>query len=822
MRISYRFFICILLCLTVSAMTGPAMAQVGARARFVNVMPGSPPLDIFVNSQLAAADLSYGEASPYINVPVGNLDIVANRAGSTALLFGQRTNLANGSAVTFVAAPAADSQMQAFAENLSPLEFGNGRLSIVYAIADGPAVDIVLQATEQRLAEEVVPGAVVGDYVLSADVFDLAVLASDGDGSASLLDFKVHVAAATSQMAIVFGDVNGPQVITTRAATAGAAGSGMVRFVHAVQGATPVDLSINETLIVHALAYADPTEHIALPGGSHRIALGIGGVEITSLPLSIAAGQAQTVIVMGSPANLNVSSHNDELGNVNPSSATVSLINAIPGSVVDRLSLSSGVTAATNVEYGQNSSAAQIVTGSQQLAMGLTIGDESGAVNLPATNFYGGSYYNLIALPGDAFSSPQLVIAETSILRGADIEAMMMDSAPAAETESEPLTTTVETDAPVAAVSAADIDGPTALVNVNLGANLQLREYPASASRSLGLAPSGSLLYVLGRRGLTEYYGAEPEDLPVDLSDFDADPAAGLERWQDLLPADTWLYVTYMTPDGGSVNAWVNALYLNVQDEDGEPQRLANLEMVRQNEWGRTFNTSILPPTRPVRVGAQVYNLNQGVGLNVRMANNDNSEILGQVEAGTIVGLTGLDEADEWAYIVHQPSVGVTLSGWVSARFLLLLFDGVPIDLVTLREKDPSQLGLISSETRGSVEVTGDAEPPLVPTRDPFLGRVAGTVQLNPDANLHLRIRPNSSTESLALIPSGAKMVVDGITESGGWYRVTFAGTSGWVFSPYVSLDFNSKIIPNDELQARLTRYDDLGDALPEPEPEGA
>ena len=821
MRIGYRVVTFILLFLTVTAFAGPALAQTGAQARFVNVAPGAPALDVYVNSQLAAADLSYGKASSYVNVPAGSLDIVANRAGSSALLYGQRTNVSGGSAVTLIATSAADSQMQAIPENLSPLDFGEGRLSILYAIADGPTVDVLLQDTEQRLAEGIDQGAVVGDYLLNANTFDLAVVASGDDIGASLLEFQIVVAASTSQLAIIFGDVNNPQVLMTRAATAGSADSGMVRFVHAVQGATPVDLSVDGTLIVPGLAYAEPTEHIALPSGSHRIALGIGGVEITSLPLSVAAGQAQTVIVMGSPANLNVSPHDDDLSNLNASSARVSLINAIPGSVVDHLSLSSGVTAATDIEYGQSSGAAQIVTGSQGLAMGLTIGDESGTVDLPATHFYGGSYYNLIALPGDAFSSPQLVIAETAIMRGADIEAMTVEIAPTAEPETSVATTTaVESDAPVVVASPTDFEGATATVNVNLGANLQLREYPSSESRSLGLAPSGALLYVLGRRGLTEYYGGEPEDVPVDLSDFDADPAEELERWQDLEPADTWLYVTYMTPDGGSVNAWVNAFYLDVQDEDGDPQRLANLEMIRQNEWGRTFDTEIAPPQRHVRIGAQVFNLDLGVGLNVRMANDANSEILGQVPSGTVVGLTGLDESEEWAYISYQPSVGVTVNGWASAQYLLLLFDGKPVDLETLREKEPSQVDPISSELRGSIEVTGDAEPPPVPTRDPFLGRVAGTVTLNEDANLHLRVRPDASTESLALIPSGAKMVVDGITESGEWYRVAFEGTTGWVYASFISLDFNNRILPIDDLQARLVRFDDQGNILPAPVPE--
>ena len=806
----------LLLILVSMSLALPSLAQGSVQARFVHVAPGVSSLDIFVNDTLAVGDLPFGGASAYLNVPAGDLHIVANIAGTTITVYEQGEKLVDGSAVTMIAT-SATVPLQSVSENLDALQFGEGRLSFVYAISNGPAIDIMSQDTGEILGEGIQPGGVVGDYQLSAGVFEFGVVPSGSDISAAMLNLRLPLAAGNSILAIIYGSAGDPKALTTQAATAAADGTGLVRFVHAMQGATPVDLSINGNLIIPSLTYAMPSEHIALPVGTHRIALSIGPAEITSRPLTVDAGQAQTVIIMGSPANLNVSPYSDDLSNVNASSATVSLINAIPGSVVNRLTLSSGATAATDVAYGQSSGAAQIVTGAQALAMDLTVAEDRGTVTVLATNFYGGSYYNLIALPGDAFSSPRLLLAETSITRGANIEAMMMDMEMEMEAVEESEITIPEPVAePIVSVSAADFDGPTAFVNLNQGANLQLREYPTSEARSLGLAPAGTTLIVLGRRGLTQYFGAEPADEPVDLSAFEADPAEGLERWQDLEPSETWLRITYLTPDGGSINAWVNALYLEVVDDNGDPQRLANLEMIRQNEAGRAINTSVGPPVPPDRVSALVYNLDFGVGLNIRMANDANTEILGQIGSGSIVGFSGLDEADEWAYIAYSMSDDVTISGWVSSEYIQILLDGNSIDLEELREQDAGLVPLVSEERRGSISLTGDAEAPPAPTRDPFLGNVAGTINLNPDANLHLRIRPNASTESLALIPSATKMVVVGVTASGEWYNVAYNDFAGWVSADYVVLSFNNQYVPTDDLVSRLVPFDDQGKELPE------
>lgn len=352
---------------------------------------------------------------------------------------------------------------------------------------------------------------------------------------------------------------------------------------------------------------------------------------------------------------------------------------------------------------------------------------------------------------------------------------------------------------------------PTARVVLDPGANLHLRQYPSVDAQSLGLAPSGADLIVLGRRG-----PAEAGDEPVDLSDMTTDPAEGLAQQDDLSPADTWLYVAYPTPDGGVITAWVTALHLQVLDAAGEEQRLADLEMALQSQPGSAVGTSIRPPRPTSRMTARTYNLNPGVHLNIRVANNASSEILGQVTGGIDLAFLGLGENEEWIFIQHLPSEGVLITGWASARYIQLYLDGDPIDIQTLKARAPGfATTFTEAEARGSMVVAG-GQAPAPPTRDPFLGSVVGEVQTNLGVALHLRQRPSVDAKSLDLIPAGERLILSGVTESGEWYRAAFADSIGWVFGQYIALSLNNRYIGEDELARRLTAFDNSGDQLSE------
>ena len=797
-------FLIILVTLTLIA-ASPAAAQGGAKARFAHVAPGLSAIDISVNGELAAADLSYGEATTFMTVPFGELQLDAHYAGSDSLAFSQTLESDSMSATSFVVYSGAAPAFHGVSENLDALASGKMRLNLLYAIDAGPALDVVVSDTGQSLVEGgLMPGDVLGPYETDAAVFEWAALPAGADMADSILDMRLATIAGASHLVIVHGSESEPQMLDASAATAADADSGVVRFVHAVAGAAPFSVYVDGVLIVPSLRNAAPTPHIPLSQGTHEASFRIGSAEVERLTLTLGAGDARTVVIMGTPAELNTHVYSDDLS-LDSRATKMSLINAIPGSVVDRLALSSGGVAAADVAYGQ-SSGAVIAPGAQGISLHMSIGDESGTVASPPESFYGGSYYNLIALPGSAFAGPKLLFAETSVARGVDAEAADM-----AGMASDDMAMDGDDAMPASAIAIEDIEGATAVVRLNPGANLQLRQYPHTDALSLGLAPSGALLIVQGRRGITEHYGAEPQDEPVDLSDFDSDPAEGLEWWQDLEAADTWLFVTYPTPDGGAIDAWVHALYLTVTDDVGESQRLASLDMIRQNEAGSARNTAIGPPQPAERVTALVVNLDEGVRLNIRVANSADSENLSQVELGTVLRLAGLDEDDEWAFVEHRATNNVSISGWVSAGFVAPQLDGQPTTLEMLRNRPDALIGVVSDERRGGISVIGDAEAPAAPQQDPFLGVVAGTVLVDPGANLHLRVSPAAFSESLSLLPAGTVMIVNGINELGDWYRVAHEGVDGWVASKFVALSFNGRQLPRASLEARLDRYNALG-----------
>ena len=124
------------------------------------------------------------------------------------------------------------------------------------------------------------------------------------------------------------------QHLIATAPTAASDDSGLVRFAHAVLGADPVDVTINGSLIVPGLAFESPSEHIALPAGTHDVVLSAGDTEIASATLEVVAGEAQTVVVLGSSQDgISVSAFGDDLSGLNPQTdALVSVINAIPDS----------------------------------------------------------------------------------------------------------------------------------------------------------------------------------------------------------------------------------------------------------------------------------------------------------------------------------------------------------------------------------------------------------------------------------------------------------------------------------------------------------
>ena len=838
--------------LSAALWSGLFVAQAPVRARIIHAAAGFPALDVYINGELAQADLSYTADSATFSLPAGETELVATVAGAASQLMHHPFSIDEDAVIVLTSK--ADMPPQIIADDLDPLDFGMTRLTIVNALDDG--ADLELDSSEhERLTGAVIKsGASLNALEIPAGQVEFSALPLNA-ADAARSNFSAALPAAASNILLIHGDSNDPQLLHSSAAADADGGSGRVRFIHAVQGAAPIDLKIDDQMVIPSLAFAYPTQHIAIPSGSPQLTLSLGGTVISSTSLDIGAGQMHTVVVMGSPASLKPYSYVDSLRDLNESSALVNLVNAVPNSSVKRLRLESGAIVAADVDFGAESDAARIVPGMQSMTMILEIGDASGTVDVPPNVFYAGSYYNLIALPGSAFTAPRLLVAETSLMRRVSAAAPMTDAAVQDETEPpamEPdadfddsdelapsdespvsksaiaMDSPAETESTVElelvseseAISEPDVDsevgpslvlGPYAIVDLEPSARLQLRQYPTSNALSLGLLPGKSDLTVLGRRGLSQYFAGESSDLPVDLSGYTDDPAAALYPAEDLRPADTWLFVMYQTEDSGALVGWVNAFYLQVFNETGGTQRLASLPMVRQNRAGSTFNTEIRPPNLADHVSAHVFGLNPDAMLNMRMSNSPDSEVMTQLAPNTPLSLVGFDEAAEWAFVDYDTDTGEIMRGWVSAAYLQLLLNGEPVLVSTLRALDETIAPQISAQLRGSIRSADPAGPTPIPLSDDEMTGVIGEIALDPGAMLHLRRRPNIDAVSLAMIPAGAKVAISGITENAEWLKTSYAERDGWIAARYVALLLRGRLYHRDYVESLLPLHDDAG-----------
>ena len=838
--------------------TAMPQAQAAAYARLIHVAAATPAVDIYVNDVLAVADLSYGESSAYFSLPKGAAGLKAKIAGTSAQLFLQTLGF-DGGFNSIILWSAGDARFAVIPDDLSPLDFGMSRLQILNALDDDSSINIGPSDDDQLSGERIAPQASLGPIELEADHITFSLLPPSDRNEAARKVYGTDLPAGTSNIFVIHGSPDDPQLLHAMAAAEANDRSGRVRFIHAVQGAAPVDLKIHDHMIVPGLAFAAPTEHIALPSGEHELTISLAGTVVSSMKLDVTAGHLQTVVLMGTPAALKVQQYQDSARDLSESTAVVSLINAVPNSSVSRLRLASGAIVAVDVGYGEEAGAAQIAPGKHSMSMVLEIGDARGTIEAPPIHFYAGSYYNLIAMSGSAFTAPRLLIAETSLMRrvsasppvsaAAEVEATDIGAEETsaetettqttAPTESEPepepepeATIETETNAqtdktddarPIAESEPAGANdapadlgpslvmGPYSIVDLDPSARLQLRQYPSSDALSLGLVPGQSELIVLGRRGLTEIYPGEIADLPIDFSDYTSDPAAALYPAQDLPKAETWLFVMYRTDDGGALLGWVNAFFLQVYDESGLQQRLASLPMVRQNRAGSTFNTTVQPPDLADYVTARVHRLNPDALLNMRIANDPESEVMMQLAPNADLILVGLDEADAWAFVEFVADSGQVFRGWVSAAYVQLLLNGVPVPPNTLRSLDESVAPKIGNHIRGSIRQLEDAGPTPIPSADEMMTGIVGEVVLDPGAMLHLRRNPDANSESLALLPAGAKVSISGVTENAEWVKTSYAERDGWVFAHYVALLLRGRLYDRSYVISLLPAHDNLG-----------
>jgi len=144
------------------------------------------------------------------------------------------------------------------------------------------------------------------------------------------------------------------------------------------------------------------------------------------------------------------------------------------------------------------------------------------------------------------------------------------------------------------------------------------------------------------------------------------------------------------------------------------------------------------------------------------------------LKKGQLVSFNGKLPDGDWVRIDY-PS-GPDGGGWVSRSQVNAAngYDG-------LDEYD--MMGnFVKAGVTPKVEPTATLDPNA--TQAPVI-TVNGTLS----AQLNVRKGPNKDTDSLGLIDTGAKVVIDGVSFDKGWYRIDYNGSVGWIYAAYVVVD---------------------------------
>ena len=553
MRSSLLVKVAFVLVLVVGALVVPVAAQEAepALVRVVHASADAPAVDITLDGVVVAADVTFGQATDYFALPAGSYNLGVNIAGEATPVVEATLTLQAGQAFTAVAMGAADDGEQGplavnvFRDDLSPLELGMGRLVLVHA-ASLDTVD-VLTADGDILIGGVGAGKASPPVELAAGAYDLAFVAPAVDDSALPGSGMLYVNSGTLHTVVL---LDGGSLSLTAATAPAEEPAATLRLAHASPDAPPVDVYLDDTRVVSALAFGSASESIAVAPGDYAVSFYVAGADpaesaVTAAALPLNAGDARTLLVMGNLDALQLVLFADDTAVPTAGNARLTTVHAYPGAPDVNVALTDGTVIVENLGFGQQSAGVEIAPGAYDL--GIAEADTGQALlQLSRTAFAAGRAYTVVVVP-----SPQglqivqpLVFSTTPPVALAAVLAAKPDEAEAPATE----------EAAEEAVAAAPTPVPT---------------QPPSPQAVVGTVIVEPGFHLTVRRGPGQNYDPQP---------FRGLPAGAEVEVRGRNPESDWLYIRYVgeqTPVEGWVFANFVTLTLGTQPVQAETLPLA-------------------------------------------------------------------------------------------------------------------------------------------------------------------------------------------------------------------------------------------------------
>lgn len=295
-----------------------------AHIRLVNASPGYASLDLYVDDDKQASEITFGTGSGYQDVKNGDQERVLTAAGSTSELLSQTSELKSGDRYTVVAYGWEGAIKSAImTEEQDEADSGKTKVSAYNLAIDAGELDVYLTGEDDSLEAStpvvtgVDPQQQSGFSSLSSGTYRLRVTGT-GDTDDLRLDVSGVVLNSKEVLTIVLSPgksgvlVHGIGVVQNGDVTPYLNTKARVRMVAAVDDMTvpkfsPVtvtadDSGTSDVILGSNVGSVTVKEYVIVNAGSVVLKSAVDGTALTNTPVTLAAGSDTTVLVAGTNA----------------------------------------------------------------------------------------------------------------------------------------------------------------------------------------------------------------------------------------------------------------------------------------------------------------------------------------------------------------------------------------------------------------------------------------------------------------------------------------------------------------------------------------
>ena len=386
----------------------------------VHASPDAPNVDIYLDGQLALSNLAFGWYSGWVAVPAGehHVQVTATGTAPDTAVIDATVTVDSGMAYHIAATGyLAEITPQIYPVDVSPIDEGSARVSVIHTVPDAPAVDVAVTGGDVLVSNLAFPSA-SDDLTVPAGTYDLEIrIAGTQDvalplpGTTFDASTRYDIFAIGSladnilTVLVIPSPIHSAPATTAVTCTAalgiGAEGDACVNVVHASPDAPAVDVYVDGQLALSNLGFGAFSGWVPVPAGEHQIQVTATGAAIDTAVIdatvTLESGVAYQVAATGLLANITPQIYETDLSELSADTARVRVVHASPDAPAVDVAVTGGDVLISGLAFPNASDYLEVPAGTYDLEV-RPAGTTDVALALPGVQVEAGMVYDIFAI----------------------------------------------------------------------------------------------------------------------------------------------------------------------------------------------------------------------------------------------------------------------------------------------------------------------------------------------------------------------------------------------------------------------------------------